>query len=373
MSSVVQKAVSTEMLKRPDKLYSFLNAATKSSTTDPDLGLTEMATVAKSLQDVGAENIQFVTVPTTVYQPDPNRVQWTDDADLIWEAIRGDHAIGAAPTASPSPTGTESPAALTVTPDKIAVQVLNGSGVRGLAAQAVEALQVQGFRQVTRGDAPAQTTGVLVGLPDAGGRCAHRRRGLPGRCHASGVQPGQHRRRHSRCRCPGRRRGAQPAGHAAIADAEHQFFTDQLVEPVDLRHDIAEPQPQPQHLDPVGGREHLLLTPRRSPRAVRTQVVRTDGRRASAGGQHQRQEGSLAIEPTGIPCEGAVRPDDPMAGHEDAHGVVPHGLTDALGQVAVAEFGRDDAVRRRRAVGDPRPSGPKPARRRRRHGCGPVS
>ena len=27
MSSVVQKAVSTEMLKRPDKLYSFLNAA----------------------------------------------------------------------------------------------------------------------------------------------------------------------------------------------------------------------------------------------------------------------------------------------------------------------------------------------------------
>ncbi|MBK8731082.1 MAG: LCP family protein [Tetrasphaera sp.] len=162
MSSVVQKAVSTEMLKRPDKLYSFLNAATKSLTTDPDLGLTEMATVAKSLQDVGAENIQFVTVPTTVYQPDPNRVQWTDDADLIWEAIRGDHAIGAAPTASPSPTGTESPAALTVTPDKIAVQVLNGSGVRGLATQAVEALQVQGFRQVTRGDAPAQTTGVLV-------------------------------------------------------------------------------------------------------------------------------------------------------------------------------------------------------------------
>ena len=46
-----------------------------------------------------------------------------------------------APTASPSPTGTESPAALTVTPDKIAVQVLNGSGVRGLATQAVEALQ----------------------------------------------------------------------------------------------------------------------------------------------------------------------------------------------------------------------------------------
>ena len=43
--------------------------------------------------------------------------------------------------ATPSPSGSP----LTVAPDEIAVQVVNASGVTGLAGQAREALTVQGF------------------------------------------------------------------------------------------------------------------------------------------------------------------------------------------------------------------------------------
>lgn len=162
MSSVAQKAVSSEMLKRPDKLFSFLSAATKSLTTDQNLGLSEMTEVARSLQNVGPENIEFVTVPIEDYPADKNRVQWADNADQVWTAIRNDQTIGApAPTPSASPTTSESAQPLTVTPDRISVSLLNASGIRGVAKQAADALTVQGFGAVTTADA-AHAQGTVV-------------------------------------------------------------------------------------------------------------------------------------------------------------------------------------------------------------------
>ncbi|HPB72691.1 MAG TPA: LCP family protein [Phycicoccus sp.] len=166
MASVAQKAVSTEMLRRPDKVYGFLSAATKSLTTDPQFGVSEMADVAKSLQNVGAQHIQFVTVPVEDYPKDRNRVQWTDNADIVWNAIKADSPLGtpgSTPSPSSSSSGTASPSAepLTVSPARISVRVLNGSGIKGIAGQAAEALRVQGFASVTAGDAP-RALGVLV-------------------------------------------------------------------------------------------------------------------------------------------------------------------------------------------------------------------
>jgi LCP family protein required for cell wall assembly len=162
MSSVAQKAVSTEMLKRPDKLYSFLSAATKALTTDQNLGLSEMTEVARSLQNVGPENIEFLTVPIEPYPADSDRVQWSANADIVWASLRNDTRIGApAPTPSASPRPSVTAADLTVTPDRITVEVLNGSGVKGVAKQAAEALRVQGFANVTTADA-ARGQGVTI-------------------------------------------------------------------------------------------------------------------------------------------------------------------------------------------------------------------
>lgn len=145
MSSVAQKATESSLLLRPDKLLRFLDAATRSLTTDPDFGVREMREVADSITGIGVDKIQFVTVPTEAYVPDANRVQWAPEAELLWEAIRADRDLGT-PTPTPSPSST---APLTVTPDKIRVQVVNSSGVAGLAKQAVAALGVQGFANPT--------------------------------------------------------------------------------------------------------------------------------------------------------------------------------------------------------------------------------
>ena len=39
------------------------------------------------------EQIQFVTVPVRAYPSDPNRVEWTDDADALWKAIETDQPL----------------------------------------------------------------------------------------------------------------------------------------------------------------------------------------------------------------------------------------------------------------------------------------
>jgi LCP family protein required for cell wall assembly len=150
LSSVVQQATSSSLLLRPDRLFRFLNATTQSMTTDDDLGVGKMRDVAQSVARIGMDQIRFVTVPIEDYPQDPNRVQWAESADLLWESLREDKPLpgqkpppGSKPSPSPSPT-TSTP--LTVAPNLIRVRVTNDSGVPGLARQAAGALEVQGFR-----------------------------------------------------------------------------------------------------------------------------------------------------------------------------------------------------------------------------------
>ena len=161
LSSVIQKATSTQLLFEPTKLYTFLNAATKSLTTDPEFGVGTMRDLAGSVKGIGLDKIQFVTVPSEPYVPDPNRVQWKGSAEQIWSALRADRAVGAKPKkASATPSPTSSP--LTVTPADVKVTVANATGVSGLARQAAKALEVQGFTGVATATAATTTTPVLV-------------------------------------------------------------------------------------------------------------------------------------------------------------------------------------------------------------------
>ena len=161
LASVMQEATSAQLLAQPPKLYSFLDAATRSLTTDPDFGIGTMKDLASSVRGIGLDEIQFVTVPNEPYVGDPNRVQWKASADQIWSALREDHPIGGtkkSATASPSPTGSP----LTVSPDEVTVRLVNASGVPGLARQARDGLEVQGFAGVTTANGPVGPTGVLV-------------------------------------------------------------------------------------------------------------------------------------------------------------------------------------------------------------------
>ena len=158
LSSVAQEATSSKLLFQPTHLYDFLDAATKSLTTDPGFGLGTMKDLAESLRGIGLRNIQFITVPNETYPADPNRVQWQDSAKLIWQSIREDRPINEKPTATPTPSASP----LTVSPADITVQVLNGSGASGLASQDAKMLEVQGFTVKGVGNATDAAAGTLV-------------------------------------------------------------------------------------------------------------------------------------------------------------------------------------------------------------------
>ena len=163
LSSVMQEATSTKLLFQPTKLFSFLDAATKSLTTDPEFGLGTMQDLATSVRGIGLDEIQFVTVPNEAYPADVNRVQWKDSAKQIWKALREDQQLGAPKkTATPTPTPSPTAEPLTASPDEISVRVVNSSGVPGLARQARDALAVQGFVGVTTSDGTTGPTGALV-------------------------------------------------------------------------------------------------------------------------------------------------------------------------------------------------------------------
>lgn len=150
LSSMVQEATSKNLLLRPDKLFRFLDAATKSLTTDPVLAnLNALREVAQSVVGLKPSQIRFVTVPIEQYPPDHNRVQWTSAADALWKSINDDTALPGtrpAPGSTPTPTATPPPPVLQVTPDKVTVHISNDSGVSGLAQQAADDLRLQGFK-----------------------------------------------------------------------------------------------------------------------------------------------------------------------------------------------------------------------------------
>jgi LCP family protein required for cell wall assembly len=157
LSSMVSKVSSTGLLLRPDRLFSFLDAATKSITTDPELAsLNAMRKRAQSVRGLDASQVRLLTVPNETYPADPNRVQWSPAADALWRAIRFDNPLPGekpkkAPTGSPSPSPSTDP--LLTAPENIRVQVLNGSGVPGAASALAEQLESVGFVVTAVGNA----------------------------------------------------------------------------------------------------------------------------------------------------------------------------------------------------------------------------
>ena len=124
LASMANKVVSAGTLVNPVRLVRFLDAATKSLTTDPGLAsLNKLGGLAKSMNGVGLDNIQFLTVPFESYAPDPNRLQWAPGASRLWYRIRNDMPINkrfagdvttaasqdGRPSGSASPTPTATP------------------------------------------------------------------------------------------------------------------------------------------------------------------------------------------------------------------------------------------------------------------------
>ncbi len=95
LAAMTKKVISAGTLLNPIKLYNFLDAATKSVTTDPGLAsVKQLGDLALQLKNIGLDKVQFLTIPVETYPPDHNRVQWVQPiSGKIWDRIRTDGTV----------------------------------------------------------------------------------------------------------------------------------------------------------------------------------------------------------------------------------------------------------------------------------------
>lgn len=160
LASMVKKATSKGLLLNPRKLYAFLDAATKSLTTDTGFGLADLKNLALSARHISPSDVNFVTVPVEA-SGDGATVVWAQpESEKLFDSITagnvseddssstarasGTHTNGSGGASSSSPT---------MPPPGIQVKVLNGTSVSGLAADTAEKLKAADFDVVDVGNA----------------------------------------------------------------------------------------------------------------------------------------------------------------------------------------------------------------------------
>ncbi|MFB7090595.1 LCP family protein [Streptomyces sp. NPDC056296] len=95
VKALVDQVKDIGLLGNPKKLYDVADTATKTVTTDSDLGsVNSLMSFASGLKGIGPDSMNMVTMPV-VYDPaDPNRVLLEETkADQVWKALKNDRPI----------------------------------------------------------------------------------------------------------------------------------------------------------------------------------------------------------------------------------------------------------------------------------------
>lgn len=166
MVAMVQRILRTGVLHSPSKTYGILSAIVHSHalTTDAGLSPSRLLTLAESLAGVSKKSVQFVEVPTVQYTGNPNWVQFdsTKDPQLFNSVAHDDKppsthkahkgkkgkAAGKGHAGKAGSGGSnhqsKSPPKL-LSASQVSVEVLNGSGIEGIAGTTSTALSNRGF------------------------------------------------------------------------------------------------------------------------------------------------------------------------------------------------------------------------------------
>ena len=161
IASIARKALSTGTLLNPARLNGFLDVATRAVQADDGLSGAELSSLALRLRNFSAGGVTFRTVPVSSTNGTAANLRFLvllDEAkaETLFESLRRDEAPGAK-TPRPAPTPAEP---LTVAPQSVRVQILNGAGVPGLGARAAADLARVGF--VVQGEPGNRGTGATA-------------------------------------------------------------------------------------------------------------------------------------------------------------------------------------------------------------------
>jgi LCP family protein required for cell wall assembly len=150
-AQVVKGVLSSGLLSDPFRLLSVVTDAAASMTTDSGMTVSDLMNIANSLRHLTSKNVQFITAPNQQWPPNPARVQFAQpQAGEVFSAIAHDKTVPKVSRPSGSSGGAQ---LLTTSPSKVKVQVLNGSGVHGIASRAAAGLTSRGFVVTGTGNA----------------------------------------------------------------------------------------------------------------------------------------------------------------------------------------------------------------------------
>jgi LCP family protein required for cell wall assembly len=188
LTSTLRAAMSRSTLLNTLTLTTFLTRASDALTVDAQTTLGDLRVLAATLGDLSGDAVQRAVLPVAKvgYQPvgsdqayvvldGPATRSLFDsviDKTEVPEEFRTDAGVPAeepAAEAAPAPETAPAPEAvpaageaLTVAPAEVTVNVLNGTGTTGLAAEVAEKLSDQGFGIGTVGNEPGTVNGTVV-------------------------------------------------------------------------------------------------------------------------------------------------------------------------------------------------------------------
>ena len=161
LAAVMQKLKATGLLSQPSRIFAVVRDVAKSLTTDSGLDLSTMLRIATSMKSLSSSSVQFITVPVVPYVGDPAaELSWEQpQAARLFRAVEADRELPAATKGKKARKATVP----TVSAAKVNVDVLNGSGVTGIAGSTASALTAKGFKVTGTGPAPnyAFTSNVI--------------------------------------------------------------------------------------------------------------------------------------------------------------------------------------------------------------------
>jgi LCP family protein required for cell wall assembly len=157
MVALVQGMEHSGLLHSPSKILDVVRDAANAMTTDTGLDQTAMLQIAESLRGISSSSVQFITAPNIPYPPDQNNVEFEQpQAQELFTAIQHDMTL---PSSKGKKKSSKKSSSSTPTldstspPSKVNVEVLNGSGIEGMAAQVGDDLTNEGFNVVGTSDA----------------------------------------------------------------------------------------------------------------------------------------------------------------------------------------------------------------------------
>ncbi|NUP79887.1 MAG: LCP family protein, partial [Nonomuraea sp.] len=156
IASMVKKVLSGDTLTDPAKLLGFLDAGTKSVTTDDELSVGVMNDLATSLQGLNAGQIRFITTPWHYSLSQPGRVEWVQpQAGRLFQIVAKDQSVQGV-------KGGQAKVGRT----KIQIELRNGTWRGGLGTEVAAFLEQRGYHISKIGDSakkPQAKTTLLYG------------------------------------------------------------------------------------------------------------------------------------------------------------------------------------------------------------------